>query len=156
MATGGSTRGLQPFTKGDNRASELGKRGAAARKAKREATQLVTVRDASVGAELVDTLTSRYDRDKLGGAAAAAVQHLIANVTSGAVPIKDATDAANLIRVLFDVARLEEGQSTSNIMHGSVAMLERIESMRAELAAAANSAPAQLAPMTKGTESPPA
>ncbi len=135
MAERGNTRTLQPFKKGDNRASEMGKRGAEARKAKREAAALVTVKDATTGAELVATLTSRYDRATLGEVSAAAVQHLIANVISGAVPIKDATDAANLIKVLFDVARLEEGQSTSNVLHGSVQIVERIEAMRAELTA---------------------
>ena len=131
----GNTRTLQPFTKGDPRAVAAGKKSAETRRAKREATAIVKVRDADQGAELIDTLVTRYERDKMGASAAAAVQHLIANVISGAVPIKDATDAANLIKVLFDVARLEEGQSTSNVLHGSVQIVERIEAMRAELTA---------------------
>jgi hypothetical protein len=132
----GNTRTLTPFTKGDPRAVEAGRRSAAARKAKREAGAIVKVEDATAGANLIDTLTARYERDKLGAAAGAAVQHLIAKVISGEVPCKDATDVANLVKVLFDVARLEEGQATSHTLHASIdsaAIVARIEQLRHEL-----------------------
>lgn len=133
----GNTAGLKPFTPGDPRASELGKRGAAARKAKKEATQLVKVQDAEQGALELDRLVTRYERERLSVAAAAAVQHTIARVVAGDIPVKDATDAANLIKVLFDVARLEEGQATSHTLHASIdtaGIVSRIEQLRAELA----------------------
>jgi hypothetical protein len=136
----GNPRTLTPFDateEGRRRASELGKRGAEARRRKREAQQLVTVEDASAGANLIDTLTSRYNRDNLAPSAAAAAQHLIAKLGNGDIPIKDGTDFANALRALVDVARLEEGQATSHTLHASMdagAIVARIEQLRGELA----------------------
>ena len=130
----GNTRTLQPFTKGDPRAVAAGKKSVEARRAKREATALVKVVEADAGAELVDRLITRYERAKLGEAAAAAAQHLIARLSSGEIPIKDATDLANVLKVLFDMTRLEEGKATSHSMNvDTSAVLARIEALRGEL-----------------------
>ena len=59
---------------------------------------------------------------------------ILAKLAAGQVPIRHAGDAAELLKVLVDITRLEEGQSTSNVLHGSVQIVERIEAMRAELA----------------------
>lgn len=127
---------LQPFAKGDPRAVEAGRKGAEVKRQKREALKIVRVADARAGAAILATLTEGYQRDQLGASAAGAAQHVIARIANGEIPIKDASDAAALLKVLHDMTRLEEGQSTSNIMHGTIdagAILQRIEALRGEI-----------------------
>jgi hypothetical protein len=104
-----NTQHLKPFRKGDPRASQAGKRGAATRAA-RAAAQRATI---DTLATHVRTLTHTYDRAELGPAAAAAAVDAIARVSSGEVPFRHAGDAAEWVRVMVDVARLEAGQATS-------------------------------------------
>ena len=58
---------------------------------------------------------------------------ILARIAAGQVPIRHAGDAAELLKVLVDVTRLEEGQATSHVLHGSVDIVARIEALRAEL-----------------------
>ena len=132
MATDRTTH-LQPFTKGDPRAVEAGRKGAETRRAKRDAAALVSVKDADAGAHMVQRLMTRYERGNLGPVAAAAAQHVIAGVATGAIPMRNGSEAADFLRVVFDMARLEEGQHTSATLHASVdtaALVARIEALR--------------------------
>ena len=58
---------------------------------------------------------------------------ILARIAAGQIPIRHAADAADLLTALHNLTRLEEGQSTSNVMHGSVDILARIEQLKHEL-----------------------
>lgn len=120
---------LIPFKKGDARAVEAGKKGAAAKRARR-AAQAAT--SEAVAREL-DTLRTTLQRDDLGPTAAAAAQLLIGRVATGDIPVRNGDEAAALLRALVDVARIEEGQHTSASIVGHIdgtAAIERIRSLR--------------------------
>lgn len=89
--------------------------------------------------ELLSGLIEASPREQLGPAAAACAQHLVGQVASGEVRIRHVGDAAELIKVLVDVARLEEGQHTAAtiVAHAdSGATLERLAQIRADARAA--------------------
>jgi hypothetical protein len=54
-----------------------------------------------------------YPREQLGPAAAATASDIIARVGRGEIKIRHAADAAELLKVLTDIARLEAGEPTS-------------------------------------------
>jgi hypothetical protein len=102
----GAARHLTPFRKGDARASEAGKKGAAARTAAAAAKRA----DALVILDRVRTLGAAADRADLGPAAVGAALEMIGRVSSGDQRVPD---PAAWLRVLVDVARLEAGEATS-------------------------------------------
>jgi hypothetical protein len=106
VARTGAAVHLTPFVKGDGRAVEAGRRGAAVRAAKR-ATERATA--ATVAAEL-RTLATTFTREELGPIAAAAAVDIIGRVQRGEVSVRDPAD---WLRALVDVARLEAGEATS-------------------------------------------
>jgi hypothetical protein len=65
--------------------------------------------------------------------AAATAMQVMSRIVSGQIPVRHAGDAAELIKVLVDVARIEEGKSTSNVLHGSVngELIEKITALQA-------------------------
>jgi hypothetical protein len=101
---------LKPFTKGDPRASEAGRRGAQAREAKRHAQRA----DNLAIAQRLRTLTAVHQRDDLGPQAAAVAADILGRISAGEIPCRHVGDAAELLRVLVDVARLEAGETTTN------------------------------------------
>jgi hypothetical protein len=120
---------LRPFVTGDERTRQLALRGVQAREAKRAARRA----DSEAVNVAVATVRAAHDRGELGPTARAAAIDLIGRVVMGEVPIRHATDAANLIRVLVDVARLEENQPmrtavVANLSSDDVA--ERIRQMQ--------------------------
>ena len=112
-------RGLTPFVAGDPRTLEISRQGVAARKARTASRR----RDVKTVAATLSAVADAVDRDSLGHHAAAVAGYVMGLVTTGAVPVRHAGDAAELIRVLVDVARLEEGAptSTSVVAHVSTA-----------------------------------
>jgi hypothetical protein len=104
---------LRTFTKGDPRARAAAQRSAEVRRAKREAGALAQRAEAATTAAQLARLVEAHNRDNLGPVAAAAAIDLIGRVSAGEVPVRHAGDAAELVRVLVDVARLEAGQATS-------------------------------------------
>ena len=131
-----ATQNLTPFTgeEGRKRASEAGKKSAAVRAAKKKDAQLAKVKtsyDLNVG---LAEITATFQRGTLATSAAATAQYLMALIVSGSVELSG-KDLAPLIGQLVDVARLEEGQSTSNavIAHLSTDVaLEKLEALRSE------------------------
>lgn len=116
MAQTDTTANLQPFTKGDPRAVEAGRKGAEVRRANR-ARQ---AGDAQTVATELATLRASFERETLGPNAAAAAQWLIARVTRGDIPVRNGDEAAALLRAFVDVARLEAGEATAHSIHATI------------------------------------
>lgn len=128
---------LIPFT--SETAREAGRRGGMARAEKARAKAAADAQDAETLANHLATFHERFKRDDIGTHTAAVAAMILAKLAAGQVPIRHAADAAELLKVLVDITRLEEGQATSHVMHGSVQIVERIEQMRAELTASRDS-----------------
>lgn len=103
---------LTPFD--SERAKRASALGVQAKRAKRLATSAAVSEVVGNLATVRDTLA----RDELGGSCAAAAQWVVARVVAGQIPVRHAGDAAELLRVLVDVARLEEGSATSVALVG--------------------------------------
>jgi hypothetical protein len=101
-----SRAALQPFRKGDPRASEMGKRGAETRRRRTEAERLRRLEPLQV----LELVGDSFKREALGPLCAAAAVHMIGEVVSGRQRVRD---PAAWVRVLVDVARLEAGEVTS-------------------------------------------
>jgi len=129
-----STANLTPFRKGDPRASEAGRRGAATRQAQR-AAQRGELHE--VAAEL-RRLANTFHRDELGPMAAAAAIDAIGRVQRGEWKVRDPAD---WVRVLVDVARLEAGEATSAALIAHVGA-DQVRALRDQARAALPSAAA--------------
>jgi hypothetical protein len=132
------TNNLQPFKKGDPRAIEAGRKGGQARRVRAELARAETRKVA----EHVATLATTFDRENLGPAAAAVAMELIGRVSRGEIPVRHAGDAAELVKVLVDVARLEAGESTSNavVAHVTSDQLARVRALQEQARTALSSA----------------
>ena len=104
---------LRPFTKGDPRAAEAARKGAATRRARNEARRLQTTEPLKV----LELVGSTFDRAQLGPLAAWAAMWTIGEVVAGRQKVRD---PAQWVRVLVDVARLEAGEVTSATAHVDV------------------------------------
>ena len=114
---------LTPFRKGDGRASAAGKASADKRRAAR-ASRATAARDVS---DALASVLATFHREDLGDASAAVAGWLLGRISAGQVPVRNAGEAADLLRALVDVARLEAGQATSTsvVAHvGSTATAE--------------------------------
>jgi hypothetical protein len=88
--------GLRPFKAGDPRTVAAGRRGVAAREAKR-AVARATVQAAAAHLRSVAEV---HDREQLGEHAAAAGD-LIARISTGEIPVRNGDEAAFLIQPLW-------------------------------------------------------
>jgi hypothetical protein len=132
--------GLTPFRKGDDRASIMGRRGAAAKRTRRTAQHANT---RAIIKEL-NTLRTSYNRADLGDIAAAAALDAIGRVVRGEVRLRGA-DMAPWVRALVDIARLEAGEATSAslVAHVSAAdVAARVDALQAQARAALAIVPA--------------
>jgi hypothetical protein len=126
---------LAPYNtseEGRARASAAGKKSVEVRRANKLTRELVATTDATQLATQLAAITTTFKRDELPAAAAATAQYLISKVLTGGIEVHG-KDVAALIATLVDVARLEEGQSTSNavIAHvSSSATLDRLHELR--------------------------
>lgn len=136
----GGVTNLRPFTRGDPRAAEMGRRGAETRK-RRSAIQRA---DGVAVLEQVRTLAATARREDLGPAAVAAALDMIGRVTRGEQAVRD-PDA--WVRVLVDVARLEAGESTSNaiVAHVGARATDHVLALRDQARAALDASSAVLA-----------
>lgn len=99
------------------RARELGKKSAAARIARREAERAGNIsRSREAGAHL-QALMQSFQRADLGPAASAVAQQTLHRIATGEIPIRNGSEAAEILRVTVDIARLEAGQATSQTAH---------------------------------------
>jgi len=64
----------------------------------------------------LEEVTGTFSRERLGPEAAAVGSWLLGRIVAGHVPIRNGGEAAELLRALVDVARLEEGQPTSTAL----------------------------------------
>jgi hypothetical protein len=115
MTTRTISTNLTPFTgpDGHDRAVAAGKKSAEVRRKKKVARDLAADKTATGLNDAVADLISTFERGNLAEAAAAGCQYLIALVVTGAVEVSG-KDIAPLAQTFLDIARLEEGQSTSN------------------------------------------
>lgn len=87
-------------------------------------------------------LTGRYQRDQLGPTAFAAAVELVGRVATGEVPVRNAGEAAELLRALVDIGRMEGGEATSHALVGHVSVAELAERLRRHQAGRAPSSAA--------------
>jgi hypothetical protein len=102
---------LRPFIAGDPRTKELGRKGAASRELRRAGRRSTSE---AVSATMT-ALRTAHDRGTLGATAFAAAADLIGRVVTGEVTIRHASDAAELLRALVDIGRLESGDPTRTV-----------------------------------------
>ncbi len=93
-----------------------GKKSAEARRAKRA----IAEREAKTLAQQLDSVRTAFGRGELGPAASAVAGYVMSLVVTDNVKIRHGEDAAALLRVLVDIARLEAGQATSHTMHATI------------------------------------
>jgi hypothetical protein len=128
---------LKPFSNTDPearaRASANGRKGQLIKKQRAALAQQQKLGNSEEAKHALDQALSSFQRDTLGPGAIAAAQMLIARVLTGDVPVRHAGDAADLIRVLVDVGRLEGGEATSlSVTMDAAAVTARIEMLRRE------------------------
>lgn len=132
----GARHNLTPFTgeEGRKRASAAGKKGAESRRRKKEEAELAKIETSTDLQLKLEDIRTTFQRSSLSAAAASTAQYLMALVVSGSVTLSG-KDIAPLIGQLVDVARLEEGQSTSNsvVAHlSSTETLTRLQELRGQ------------------------
>jgi hypothetical protein len=84
--------------------------------------------------ELLDDLVAATPREQLGPVCAAVAINVAVGVLDGSIPVRNGSEAADVIRVLVDVARLESGQPTSTSIVGhltSAQVRARLEELKA-------------------------
>lgn len=144
--------GLVPFTSDTARAAGL--RSADARRARKLAGRA----NAEQVASDVRTLAATYERGELGPIAIAAAVDLIGRVARGDVPIRNGSEAADLIRALVDIGRLEGGEAQRSVAIAHLsgpALATRLRELQRDDVSAAVSAVADRAIDVQGS-SPPA
>ena len=123
---------LRPITSREQ-AVELGKKSAAARRARREAERAGNPSRAKEAGEQLQSLMQSFNRQDLGPAASAVAQQTLHRIATGEIPIRNGSEAAEILRVTVDIARLEAGQATSQTAHIALSA----EQVQARLAAIA-------------------
>ena len=123
--------GLQPFTKGDERARAAGRKSAQVRAAKRAAQQAAQAANEQELQHTITTHLNTFQREQLGPAALAAASVIIGRILRNEIEISEKS-AADLIRTLTDIGRMEAGQATSlsGVVHVGKADLERLQALR--------------------------
>jgi hypothetical protein len=121
----------------------MGKRGAEARARKRQAER-------AASAEVLDGLRSLANtvrRDDLGPMALAVAVDTLGRLARGEIPIRNAGEAADLVRVLVDVARIESGDPTSQsiVAHVGVAEVQALRDQARQALALGDGSPVALA-----------
>src|SRR5262245_26339288 len=124
--------GLTPFD--SERGREAGRRSADSRRAAKAAGRASVQ---AVAGEL-RALAATWERGDLGPLAFAAAADLIGRVARGDVPVRNGSEAADLLRALVDVGRIESGdaQRTVAVAHLSgPALAARLRELQASSAA---------------------
>ena len=114
---------LKPHTFTPETASAAGKKSAAARAARKA----LAPRQATELAQQLTAVTQAFERSHLGPAAAATAQQLLSRVLTGDIPVRNGDEAAALLRVMVDVARLEAGQATGHTITATLSTKEAVE-----------------------------
>lgn len=128
----GANGQLRPFT--SDTAREAAQRSVQVR---REKAALKKRENDSLAAHL-RTLRASFEREDLGPSAAAMAQHLMSQVITGLIPVRNGSEAAELIKCAVDIARLESGEATSLTVQASMTtdqVRARLEQIQGQLAA---------------------
>jgi len=115
-------------------AKEAGRKSGAARRA-RKAERDLTASEAST---LIDSTNA-----DLGPLARVTAAHVMGRVLSGEIPVRNGSDAASVLRVAHDVARLEAGEATAITVSTSMSdegIAVAAEQLRAKIVAARGAA----------------
>jgi hypothetical protein len=138
--------GLRPFD--SDRARDAAHRSAEVRRAKRSAQRADV---AAIAGEL-RLLAAAHERADLGPMAMAAAADLIGRVVRGDVPVRNGGEAAELLRALVDVGRLEAGDATRTVAVAHLsgpALAARLRELQVSAAVqAADDAPPPAHPVT--------
>jgi hypothetical protein len=138
--------GLRPFD--SERARSAGRRSADARRAR----AMVGRAAPDVVARELRQVAGTYERAELGPMAMAAAADLIGRVVRGDVPVRNGGEAAELLRALVDVARIEAGDATRTVAVAHLsgpALAQRLRELQVSAAvSAADDAPALAPPVT--------
>ena len=94
-------------------AREMARRSAEVRRAKADARKMSKAIERSGPAVALDSLIVSQDRERLGPAASAFAQWLMAEALAGRIVVHG-KDLAPLLKTLVDIARLEAGEATSH------------------------------------------
>ena len=121
---------LVPFVKGDERARELGRLGGQ----KRAAQAAIKAGDSEALRSVLDSAASTFKRGDLGPYCIAVAGTILGRIQTGAIKVPG-SDAAALLRVLVDIARLEAGEPTSAAVIAHLSggdVRERVEALRSQ------------------------
>jgi len=100
---------LAPHSFTTETARAAGLKSAEARRARRA----LETRDATALAQQLDNVRQAFTRHDLGPNAAAVAGQIMSRCLTGDIPVRNGDEAAALLRVLVDVARLEAGAPTA-------------------------------------------
>ena len=139
------TASLKPFNGPDGaaRAKAAGIKSGEVRRANKQKKELANIKTSNELNTHLNDLINTFKRDQLPQSAAAAAQYLIAKVVSGGIEIPG-NAVGGLIETLLNMARLEEGQSTSNsvVAHmSSKDALDRLVELRQDKTRVLNGGP---------------
>lgn len=112
----GRNNNLRPIRDSEH-ARQLGLKSAAARIARREAETAGNITRARQAGEHLQLLMTSFTRDDLGPAASAVAQQTLHRIATGEIPIRNGSEAAEILRVTVEIARLEAGQATAQTAH---------------------------------------
>jgi hypothetical protein len=128
----GRMSNLVPFT--PETAAEAGRRSGEAKRARKVAASA----DVRTAAAALDQVRAAFSRDQLGPDAAAAASYIVGRIVAGSIPLRNGSEAAELLRALVDVARLEAGQATSAsaVLHVGADATARVLALRDQARAA--------------------
>jgi hypothetical protein len=101
--------GLVPFDK--ESARQAGLKSAEARRVRK----LARAADVEQVATEVRKLVVQYERHELGPMAFAACADLVGRVVRGDIPVRNGSEAADLMRALVDIGRLESGDAQRTV-----------------------------------------
>lgn len=120
---------LEPFT--SEKAAEAGRKSGEVRRARAQAKAM----ERKAGAEALNALLTEYEGHNLPQTAKALALDIMRRVVTRDIPVKNGAEAAQIMRAVHEIYRLETGQSTSNSFSASVSSedaLRLLEEMRAQ------------------------
>jgi len=143
---------LTPFD--SERARLAGLRSAEVRRARKVAGRLAS----EEVARDVRALAETYQRQELGPIAIAAAIDLIGRCARGEIPVRNGAEAADLVRALVDIGRLEAGEAQRSVAVAHLsgpALATRLRELQRDDVSAAVSAVADTAIDVQGSSPPP-
>lgn len=135
MAADSAPQQLAPHRFDSERARAAGRKSAANRKAK----AAVAARRPAQLRQHLSTVREAFAAVDIGESVVAVAGILLARLAAGEIPVRNGAEAAELLRSLHDIARLEAGQPTSiaaSVRVDGNAALDRLERLQQSARAA--------------------